>query len=241
MAKEGRFIAAAAGDGQSLTLVQQPRELPRIPLGLSHQPLRMAVKEAIRTAILEGCYLPGDRLPEEELAAELDVSRNPVREALQSLTLDGFVEIMPRRGARVAMVSAERAFQLFEVRESLEGLVARLAAARRSEEQLERMRAYVRQGLDEAKAGRVEALPALNSRFHEVLVEAAGNLILAEMLGRLSPVIAWVYSRRIAQRSRTSWSEHDEIVQAIANRDEQRAFERACAHIANARAAYLSA
>jgi DNA-binding GntR family transcriptional regulator len=208
-------------------------------LSLEHQPLRLAVKDAIRTAILEGRYLPGDRLPEEELAAELDVSRNPVREALQALTLEGFVEIVPRRGARVALVSPERAFQLFEVRESLEGLAARLAAARRDEEQLAALRAYVAEGIERAEAGELDELPALNRRFHELLMTAAGNLILTEMLGRLSPVIAWVYARRITQRSRLSWREHHAIVEAIADRDQQLAFERASAHIANARAAYL--
>jgi DNA-binding GntR family transcriptional regulator len=207
---------------------------------LAHQPLRIAVMDAIRTAIIEGRYLPGERLPEEDLAAELDVSRNPVREALQALTLDGFVEIAPRRGARVAQISQERAAQLFEVRESLEGLSARLAATRRSATQLTELQRVVAEGQTQADAGALEQLPQLNRRFHEVLVAASGNLILAEMLGRLSPVIAWIYSRRITQRSRTSWREHGRIVEAVADQDGGRAFELASAHIANARAAYLS-
>jgi DNA-binding GntR family transcriptional regulator len=140
----------------------------------------------------------------------------------------------------VAQISQERAAQLFEVRESLEGLSARLAATRRSATQLTELQRVVAEGQTQADAGALEQLPQLNRRFHEVLVAASGNLILAEMLGRLSPVIAWIYSRRITQRSRTSWREHERIVEAVADQDGGRAFELASAHIANARAAYLS-
>ena len=105
-------------------------------IGLRHQPLRRAVQDELRRAIIAGRYQQGERLFEDQIAQELEVSRNPVREALQALAGDGFVELEPRRGARVATVSAKRAEELFEVRESLEGLVARLAARRRTPAQL---------------------------------------------------------------------------------------------------------
>src|SRR5690606_2315410 len=92
------------------------------PIGQIHQPLREAVQDAIRAAIVEGRYPPGERLLEDQLAQELGVSRNPVREALHALSTEGFVVIEPRRGARVATVSRQRAGELFEVREVLEGL-----------------------------------------------------------------------------------------------------------------------
>jgi DNA-binding transcriptional regulator YhcF (GntR family) len=102
--------------------------LPR--LGMLHVPLREAVTDALRKAILSKRLKPGERLVEEQLAAELEVSRNPVREALRVLESEGLVEISPRRGASVTQLSEEEARELVEVRAALEGLCARLAARR---------------------------------------------------------------------------------------------------------------
>jgi DNA-binding GntR family transcriptional regulator len=209
------------------------------PVGRIHQPLREAVQDAIRAAIVEGRYPQGERLLEDQLAHELDVSRNPVREALQALATEGFVVIEPRRGARVASVSSERAIELFEVREVLEGLAARLAAQRCNPEQLAVLQAIVGEGEQLVAAGQLNGLPELNNRFHVALNDAAGNGMLTDVLARLGPVITWVYARRIAERSTHSWSEHAAIVDAIAAGDAELAYRRACTHIAAARAAYL--
>lgn len=210
-------------------------------IGLRHQPLRRAVQDELRRAIIAGRYAQGERLFEDQIATELEVSRNPVREALQALAADGFVELEPRRGARVAVVSPKRAEELFEVRESLEGLVARLAARRHTGEQAAELRSIVERGLIAVDDGRIELLPDLNTRFHLVLSASADNSLLAAELGRLSHVIEWVYSKRVVERSAGSWNEHAEIVKAIDARDEERAFELACEHIAHARAAYFDA
>lgn len=209
------------------------------PIGLVHQPLREAVQDAIRAAIVSGRYEQGERLLEDQLAQELQVSRNPVREALQALSTEGFVDIEPRRGARVATVSPKRAVELFEVREMLEGLVARLAAERRTPDELAVMQDLLARGDELLAAGELAELPDLNSRFHDCLVTAARNEILADILGRLSPVISWVYSRRIAERGAHSWREHASIVEAIAAGDGALAQARASEHISAARAAYL--
>jgi DNA-binding GntR family transcriptional regulator len=219
----------------------RPAPTPTVrPIGRIHQPLREAVQDAIRAAIVDGRYPPGERLLEDQLAHELDVSRNPVREALQGLASEGFVVIEPRRGARVASISPERAAELFQVREVLEGLAARLAAERRTPQQLAELEAIVEEGLGRAQAGGLRDLPELNNRFHVAVLEAAGNAMLSDVLGRLAPVITWVYARRIAERSSHSWREHVRIVEAIAAGDADLAYQRACHHIASARAAYLA-
>jgi len=210
------------------------------PVGLLHQPLRQAVQDAIRDDIIRGTYEPGERLFEDHLAQQLEVSRNPVREALQALALEGFVELEPRRGARVATVSRQRAQQLFEVREALEGQVSKLAAQRRTPERLSVLRLVVEEGIAAADAGRVDELPLLNTRFHRALADAAGNELLAEELARLSHVVAWVYSKRIHQRSADSWREHAAILRAIEDGDPARAMACATEHIANARSAFLA-
>ena len=114
---------------------------------IAHQPLRHAVLAEIRRRITEGVYEQGARLFEDQIAAELEVSRNPVREALQALAAEGFVELEPRRGARVARVPVERAAELFEVRAALEGLMARLAAERRTDADVDVLRSLVDRGV----------------------------------------------------------------------------------------------
>ncbi len=128
-------------------------------IGDEHQPLRVAVSDEIRRRIIAGALPQGERIREEELAAELGVSRNPVREALQTLTHEGFVEIEPRRGARVMVLSDERAGHLFEVREVLEGLVAALAAKRRTLRQLGEIERVTSAGLDAVPSGELAAAP----------------------------------------------------------------------------------
>ena len=180
-----------------------------------------------------------ERVFEDQIAADLDVSRNPVREALQALAGEGFIELEPRRGARVAVVSQARAGELFEVREVLEGLVASLAATRRTDADVAAMRAVVEEGCEAAERGNLTALPALNTRFHTLLATTARNAMLAETIEHLRHLIEWIYSQRIAQRAPRSWQEHSQIVDAIASGDAHTAERVARAHIAMARAAYV--
>lgn len=208
---------------------------------IQHQPLRHAVLEEIRVRITEGRYEQGSRLFEDQIAAELGVSRNPVREALQALAAEGFVELEPRRGARVASVTTERAAELFEVRGALEGLMARLAAERRSEDDLARLQDLVARGQDAVARGDTASLPALNTDFHDCLGATARNDLLIHTIQQLSHVIQWVYAGSIGRRGADSWAEHAAIVDAIARADADDAERCAATHIANARDAYLAA
>lgn len=209
-------------------------------VGRAHQPLRRAVYDEIQRRIVDGRLRQGERILEDQLAHELDVSRNPVREALQALETEGFVELEPRRGARVAVITPGRANDLFEMREALEGMVARLAAERRGPEHIAELQRLVELGSQAAADGDLAALPLLNTEFHRVLSAAANNTMLTDTVERMAQLIQWVYTKRITQRGSRSWSEHRRIVDAIVDGDADRAFSEACAHIANARLAYLS-
>jgi DNA-binding GntR family transcriptional regulator len=218
--------------------VSRPSSSVRV--GQAHQPLRRAVYDEVQRRIVEGELQQGERIFEDQLALELDVSRNPVREALQALELEGFIELEPRRGARVAMISTERANDLFETREALEGMVARLAARRRTPQQLDELQRLVALGAAAADAGNLSLLPALNTEFHRLLSTAAQNSLLSDTVERMSQLIQWVYTKRVTQRGIRSWGEHGRIVQAIADGDGDRAFAEACEHISNARLAYIN-
>jgi DNA-binding GntR family transcriptional regulator len=218
----------------------EPVSALALRVGRAHQPLRRAVYDEVQRRIVDGRLQQGQRIFEDQLAQELDVSRNPVREALQALQSEGFVELEPRRGARVAVITAERANELFELREALEGMVARLAAQRRTPDQLLGLQRLVQLGADAARSGDLLALPALNTEFHRLLCNAANNAMLADSVERMSQLIQWVYTKRITQRGSKSWTEHHRIVDAIADADPARAFNEACQHISNARRAYLT-
>jgi DNA-binding GntR family transcriptional regulator len=209
-------------------------------VGARHLSLSHAVVDELRAAIIGGAYAQGERLVEEEIAGRFDVSRNPIREALRTLSTEGFVVIEPRRGARVASIDAAKAAELFELRAPLEGLVAGLAAQRRSPAQLDRLRQLVVAGRAAASERRLHELPALNTEFHAALADAAGNELLRSTLGRLSDIIRWIYSARISQRSTRSWDEHAAIVDAVAVGDAEGARRCGEDHIAAAAAAYQS-
>jgi len=181
---------------------------------------------------------PGERLIADDLALTFGVSRSMIREALLLLATEGFINIIPRKGTFVTQMSAKQANDLFEVRLLLEGQVASLAAERRTDENLRDLRETADRGLAAALAGNVDQLPALNTRFHNLLADTADNDYLTETLSRLSNIIQWVYSRRIIERSTDSWKEHLRIVDAIEQMDPNAAKAAAHDHITRAWAAY---
>ena len=215
-------------------------ELSVPTVGARHVPLSHAVVDELRSAIIGGEYVQGERLVEEEVAARFEVSRNPIREALRTLSTEGFVMIEPRRGARVASIDARRAGELFELRAPLEGLVAGLAAQRRTAADVEHLRSVVAAGQEAAGDNRLDALPALNTEFHATLAAAARNELLRSTLERLSDIIRWIYATRISRRAQRSWDEHAAIVDAVAAGDVARARRCGEEHIAAAAAAYQS-
>jgi DNA-binding GntR family transcriptional regulator len=214
--------------------------LPTPGLG-SHPRLVELVAAELRRLIVSGQWPQGHRLVESRVAEQLGVSRNPVREAIRSLEAEGFVEVLPRRGARVAVLDAAEVAQLLEVRSALEELAAALAARRRSEAQVVALNDLVAKGRAVAANGDVAELPALNTRFHLLLAEASGNPQLDALIRPLRDRIQWVYATRVQTRGQASWDEHAAIAAAVADGDEARARELAGAHIASATRAFLDA
>ncbi len=95
-----------------------------------YQPLRDMVFDVLMNAIMQGQLSPGERLLEVQLADEMGVSRTPVREAIRRLELEGFVVMVPRKGAYVAGLSIDDVESVYEIRTALETLAVRLAAQR---------------------------------------------------------------------------------------------------------------
>ncbi len=209
-----------------------------LSVGLDHRSLGQTITERLRDQILINQLKPGERLIADDLALTFGVSRSMIREALLLLATEGFINIIPRKGTFVTQMSAKQANDLFEVRLLLEGQVASLAAERRTDENLRDLRETADRGLAAALAGNVDQLPALNTRFHNLLADTADNDYLTETLSRLSNIIQWVYSRRIIERSTDSWKEHLRIVDAIEQMDPNAAKAAAHEHITRAWVAY---
>ncbi|MGQ0848578.1 MAG: GntR family transcriptional regulator [Actinomycetota bacterium] len=201
------------------------------PLGKRHRSLRESVAEAIRNGILAGSLQPGDRLVEDDLASRLGVSRMPVREALATLETEGFVDLVPRRGASVAMISAEEAVELFEVRSMLEGLAARLAARRRVQVHLDTLKEIISEGRKAVRAGDRAAMPRLHQMFHVALAEASGNGYLYELAANLPAKIEWLFATEVRERAPISWPEHARILELISGGDEERAEQVTRQHV----------
>lgn len=196
------------------------------------------IADAVRDEIVAGRLRPGERLPESRLAEEHDVSRIPVREALQRLEAEGFVRIVPNRGAVVGHVSPTEAIDLLEVRAAIELLVVQRAAERRTDAQVAELRALVERGLAATEQGALAELPALNVEFHSQLARIAGNSIAADLVEQLRHKIEWVYSVDLDNRAGESWREHAEMVEAIAAGDRRLAAKLMRRHIDHADEAY---
>ena len=202
-------------------------------IGASHQSLRDVVTEAIREAIVYGRYHPGERLIEDKLALELDVSRNPIREALLALEGEGLVRMAPRKGATVASLSQEEAREIVELRAALEGLSARLAARRSTPELRGKIGALLDRGERAAAADDADALEQINNEFHSLLGEGGANRFLAESMRSLRYKTYWLFGRALGERVQESWKEHAEICRAIAAGDEELAALLANRHVLN--------
>jgi DNA-binding GntR family transcriptional regulator len=187
--------------------------------------------QRVREAILQGQYEPGAPLFEVHLASHLGMSRTPVREALKVLARDGFVQVVPTRGYIVPRRSMEDLQELFDLRESLEGLAARSAAQRASDAEIAQLGLLCQRYEQEQDW---ESWAQIGTDFHNLLTVAARNQRLAAILDSLNGQI--VHSRRSvlradAQRRDAAIREHRAILDAITARDGAEAERAAREHV----------
>ncbi|MFE0102452.1 GntR family transcriptional regulator [Streptomyces sp. NPDC059009] len=201
-------------------------------------PLRERVYEALLELITTRALQPGQHLVESELAGHLGVSRQPVREALQRLNTEGWVDLRPAQGAFVHEPTEEEADQLLTVRTLLEAEAARLAAANAGTSGITALEELCAKGEQAVADGDVDLVVATNAAFHGKVMELAGNLVLAELAGQVDRRVRWYYTPVARQRGKQSWIEHRALIAAIAARDERRATEVMRAHTEHTRETY---
>ncbi len=197
--------------------------------------LHDVVTERIRDMIVEGAYPPGSRLPERVLCETLGISRTPLREALKVLASEGLLELAPNRGARVAGLTADDVDELFPVMGALEALSGELACARITETVLAEIRALHYQMVLHHTRGERPPYFSLNQQIHEKILEAARNPTLTAAYTNLSGRIR--RARYTANIAASRWAqavrEHEEMLEALAERDGPRLAEILKRHLHN--------
>jgi len=207
----------------------------------NYKPLREIVFESLREAIIGGRLKPGERLMEAQLAEELGVSRTPVREAIRKLELEGFVAMLPRKGAYVSGISLKDIVDVFEIRAALEALAAGLAAERITEEELDQMERYLLKASEASDEDNLSAFVAVDTGFHELIYKASRNQRLFQIVTLLQEQVQRFRTVSLSQpgRFKDAIEEHRQIIEAISERNVELAQSLAKEHIENAEQSML--
>ena len=198
------------------------------------KPLKDLVYLELKHKILTGEIISQTRLMEIDLSEKMNVSRTPIREAIKRLADDGLVKVEPRRGAYVANISIKDMLDVFEVREDMEGFVAKLAAQRITDDEKQHLRSIARE-YEQAieKADDKETIIELDEKFHNFIVQCSGNETLSELVKyvqELSLRFRYLYYDDFSLYESTA-EQHNRIMEAInAGRDEE-ARSEADAHV----------
>jgi DNA-binding GntR family transcriptional regulator len=195
--------------------------------------LERRVHERLRDDIVSGVLRPGEQLVEARLAAELGVSKTPVREALIRLQRDGLVAIEPYRGARVLEPSPHDIREILELRRLLECHIARDLASRRPPDVLRALAATIARGRKALDAGNDDAAADSLTEFSDVLTAACDNSRLVSVLDGLRSVMLLIgtTSLRVPGREARSLAQHEEILAALEAGDAEAAAAATLEHI----------
>lgn len=208
----------------------------QLQLGMDeYLPLRDVVFNTLRQAILRGELKPGERLMEIHLAEKLGVSRTPIREAIRKLELEGLVTMIPRRGAEVARITEKNLRDVLEVRRALDAFSCELACDRITKQEGEELQRACEEFAAATATRDATVIAEADVKLHDIIVHAAGNERLTEILNNLSEQM---YRYRFEYIKDTNnyeklVEEHRIIYESILNKDKQTAAQTARVHIDN--------
>jgi DNA-binding GntR family transcriptional regulator len=186
-----------------------------------HQTLREKILETIREAILKGELKPGEKVAEPELAERFGISRTPIREAFRQLESEGYLTVVPRKGAVVAALSERDVQEYYAVKSILEGYAAELAAENLSEKELAKLESINERLKKLAADGDVKAFYKVHHEFHDTFLKAANNSKLYDLIIQLGLKFGRLRmaSLSVEGRMAISVSEHEKLLQAFRNHD----------------------
>lgn len=191
---------------------------------LSHLTLREKIADAIRDDIIQGRLKEGQRVSEPELAERYGISRTPVREAFRQLSVEGFLRLTPRKGARIAYLTEKDVCEFYELKSVLEGYAVRIATTKIQERDLGRMEQLNDQMERLHERGDLKRIAKVHDDFHNIFLEAAGNdqlyttvCQLANRFQRFTILLA------LTGKNPEAVSKHREIIGAMRARDGKKA------------------
>lgn len=200
------------------------------------------IEQALEQMILAGKLSPGERLIEVDLARRFGTSRGPLREALQTLAARGLVETVRNRGVIVRSISTREATELYDLRAAVFGLAGRLLTDRLNDLMLETMYRFVEEMEGLAKEQSFEDYYRKNLAFHDFLITATDNQLLAVEYRSFVKKLHLCRARSLVQAGGLSVSnrEHAEMIDAVASGDRLRAQEAFFRHVERAKFRFIS-
>lgn len=209
-----------------------------IPEGITDiKPIREIIYDHIRQAILDGLIKPGQRLVERDIAARFNASRTPVREALRKLETEGFIEYLPRKGVIVRGFNLEEIEEIYSIRKALECLAIRSAINKITDEQIKGLQGIVEQLEQLENGSTAQTTYSGLHEFDDVLINTADMPLLKSFLSMLKESLQRYRKINLSSlpRRQSAVREHKEILQAVIDRDVERAEKLVCQHIDNSR------
>lgn len=183
-----------------------------------HSPTRAdQLRRTLEEEIFSGRLKPGDRLDEQSLAQRFNVSRTPVREALRQLSASNLIEVRPRQGAVVAVITLPRLIEMFEVMAELEGMCARLAARRMTDQERTDLQMIVEEADPLARSVDLEGYYSNNRKFHDAIYTGSHNQVLQDLTRSLHARTAPYRRHQLNRPGRVheSLAEHKKVVAAV--------------------------
>lgn len=186
-----------------------------------HQTLREKILENIRDAILKGTLKAGERVSEPDLAERYGISRTPIREAFRQLESEGYLTVVPRKGAVVTALSERDVSEFYEIKSMLEGYAAQLAASKLTDREIDRLTAINNRLSSLASDGDVKTFFRVHNEFHELFIRASGNNKLLELIQQMLKKFnrLRIASLSLPGRMEISVQEHEKIIEAFRARD----------------------
>ena len=195
-------------------------------LGAEHENLDQKAYEIVKTMITERQILPGEKIPQEKLAQELGISRTPLVSALKFLEHEKLVESKPRRGYFVRLFSKQEMVSIFELREVLEGLAAKRAAANITDEQTEVLNRFFRPFVQSNNINDLRAYARENRRFHNFITEIGAKEFLKSILQTCNIITAsyqYLSTEGLVRPPNETIEEHLAVIKAIRERNPEAA------------------
>jgi DNA-binding GntR family transcriptional regulator len=186
-----------------------------------HLTLREKILETIRDAISSGALKPGERVAEPDLAERFGISRTPIREAFRQLESEGYLTVIPRKGAVVISFSSKEVDEFYAIKSILEGYAAHRACKNLTEKEIDKLSSINEKLRQLAEEGDIKHFFKIHNDFHELFRKAADNQKLDEMISGLVEKFQRLRYASLSKpgRMKISVLEHAKIIEAFRTRN----------------------